>query len=234
MNAHEWMEKIEAALEPFDGIRWGACPFPQQVKLDKPYKSIISVVVPHNEIVGLDTYTEPYFRTVEFGSSFSTGPIMKALIKIAVENHTGWGRVPNTEQAEIFETEMTELLSTKEAARRSGLGWIGKSNLLVTKEYGPRVTPLALLLDAELEYSTPMERSYCGNCLSCTKNCACGAIKNVLWEPGVTREQQVDYAKCSEVRLEGYRKIGRKYNCGKCIVACPYGLKKRNTKEKVS
>jgi hypothetical protein len=47
----------------------------------------------------------------------------------------------------------------------------------------------------------------------------------LLWQPGIRREQQIDYAECSHSRLKGHKMIGRKYNCAFCIVVCPHGVK---------
>ncbi len=50
----------------------------------------------------------------------------------------------------------------KTAATRSGLGWIGKSALLVTREYGPALRLGTVLTDAVLDAGTPVVESSCG------------------------------------------------------------------------
>ncbi len=45
----------------------------------------------------------------------------------------------------------------KTVATRAGLGWIGKSALLITKEYGPAVRLGSVLTDADLETGTTHE-----------------------------------------------------------------------------
>jgi epoxyqueuosine reductase QueG len=133
---------------------------------------------------------------------------------------------PHTEEGGAFEAAITEIYSTKDAARKAGLGWIGKSNLFVTKRFGPRVTMAEFLVNDPLEADAPIEESFCGSCEQCYKNCAFQALYNKTWYPGIHREEQVDYVKCSHSRLSGYEKIGRKIACGKCVAACPYGTGK--------
>jgi epoxyqueuosine reductase QueG len=81
------------------------------------------------------------------------------------------------------------------------------------------------LVNDPLEADKPVEQSFCGSCEQCSKNCAFQVLHNQLWHPGITREEQVDYIKCSHARLAAYEKIGRKIACGKCVVACPHGTR---------
>ena len=60
----------------------------------------------------------------------------------------------------------------KDAAALAGLGTIGKGNMLVTPEYGPRVRLRALFLDTELEPTGPVDFDPCEDCkLYCRKVC---------------------------------------------------------------
>ncbi len=56
----------------------------------------------------------------------------------------------------------------KDAAVHAGLGCIGRNNLLVTPEYGPRVRLRALMVNAILEGGA---RSYFDPCLECDERC---------------------------------------------------------------
>ncbi|MBC8207757.1 MAG: epoxyqueuosine reductase [Desulfobulbaceae bacterium] len=63
-------------------------------------------------------------------------------------------------------------LFLKDAAVLSGLGCIGKNNMLVTPQYGPRVRLRALLLKAELEPTGPVNFDPCSGCKEyCRKIC---------------------------------------------------------------
>ena len=60
----------------------------------------------------------------------------------------------------------------KDAAVLAGLGCMGKNNLLVTPEYGPRVRLRAMLLEAELKNTGPIDFDPCNNCPEyCRKVC---------------------------------------------------------------
>ena len=65
--------------------------------------------------------------------------------------------------------------SHKLAAHLAGLGWIGKSCLLVTLEVGPRVRWASVLTDAPLMAGEPLEER-CGECRGCVEVCPAGAF----------------------------------------------------------
>jgi len=90
----------------------------------------------------------------------------------------------------------------KLAATRAGLGWIGKSSLLVTPEFGPRVRLQTILLKAELLANEPITESRCGTCDACAKACPYGCIHNTLWQPGIDREALFSPFDCSRKREE--------------------------------
>jgi epoxyqueuosine reductase len=52
----------------------------------------------------------------------------------------------------------------KDAAVLAGLGVIGKNNLLITPEFGPRVRLRALFLESELEATGPLDFAPCTDC----------------------------------------------------------------------
>ena len=105
-------------------------------------------------------------------------------------------------------------LSHKEVARRAGLGWIGRNNLLVTPEYGSRIRLVTILTDLPLPPDHPLERD-CGDCHECVELCPAGAIAEELSE--------FDHIKCYE-QLGRFKKglnLGH-YICGVCVKACDH------------
>jgi epoxyqueuosine reductase QueG len=74
-------------------------------------------------------------------------------------------------------------LPHKTVATLSGLGWIGKCALLVTRDYGAAVRLTVTLTDAPLQTGKPINKSYCGACTECQKNCPAGAVSGKLWSP---------------------------------------------------
>lgn len=128
---------------------------------------------------------------------------------------------PTAEQ--IDRTTLSAKLQHRTVATRAGLGWIGKSGLLVTKEYGSAVRLGSVLTDAELKTGVPTDTSSCGDCRWCVEHCPAKAIVGMNWEAGATREHIYDPAACFKMArtLAGARGI-KATICGVCINACPW------------
>lgn len=112
----------------------------------------------------------------------------------------------------------------KALAILAGLGWQGKSSLLVTPQYGPRVRISCLLTNAPLIPDASLANR-CGSCLKCKDACPAGAIIGMEW-PGRlrTRDEALDLNKCLGWvnKIEQLPQIGAKI-CGICIKVCPWG-----------
>ena len=113
--------------------------------------------------------------------------------------------------------KLAGIFSHKLAAHLSGLGWIGKSCLLVSESFGPRVRFVSVLTDAPLDADPPLDRS-CGKCHACVKICPVKAFTGVEFNPADGREVRFDAFKCSEFR--------RDHPCGLCVAICPVGKKR--------
>jgi epoxyqueuosine reductase QueG len=115
-------------------------------------------------------------------------------------------------------------LPHKTVATRAGLGWIGKSALLVTREFGPAVRISSLLTDAPLTMGEPIDKSKCGNCTACTDHCPGKAISGKLWEVKMDRDEFFDAAACRKAaRALSFELLNEEITlCGKCIEVCPY------------
>ena len=111
----------------------------------------------------------------------------------------------------------------KLAATRAGLGWIGKNCLLVTRESGPRVRLGAILLDADVPVNEAVTESECGECRLCVEACPYECLHDVNWRPGMERAELFDAFLCHNRRNDFIRSIGRKHECGLCLLACPIG-----------
>ena len=117
--------------------------------------------------------------------------------------------------------------SSKYAGYKSGIGWIGKNNLLITYDYGPQIGTVGAVFYADhMTVKPPVTVSECGTCDLCVKACPYRNIKGVDWKDGeITRDDQVDYDRCNKIRFAAQVKLGRKMACAKCEVACPHGSK---------
>lgn len=71
-------------------------------------------------------------------------------------------------------------------AKKSGLGWIGKHSLMLTKGKGSYFFLGEVILDLQLDYDSPV-KDYCGSCTKCIDACPTEAI----YEP-----YKVDGSKC--------------------------------------
>jgi epoxyqueuosine reductase QueG len=116
-------------------------------------------------------------------------------------------------------------ITHKAVARMAGLGWQGKSLLLVNPDYGPRIRLVTVLTDAPLAMDAPVENR-CGECSECRDACPAGAIRGVATKDHyAAREEALYFSRCVE-KLDGEFKalpdVGAPI-CGICIKACPYG-----------
>jgi len=114
--------------------------------------------------------------------------------------------------------------SHKLAAHMAGIGWIGKSCLLINPEAGPRVRWITVLTDAPLAATgSPMEEA-CGDCNKCVEVCPVNAFSGRSFNPDEPREVRYDARKC-EKYFEELEKKGELPVCGLCIHVCPHGKK---------
>lgn len=101
----------------------------------------------------------------------------------------------------------TTPLPHKKIAILAGLGWIGKSNLLVTQEYGSALCMCSILTNAPLPtQNKPIIQSNCAECSVCKDTCPAKVIHGLKWEEGMNRDLVVDVYHCEA--------------CLKCMVNC--------------
>lgn len=128
-----------------------------------------------------------------------------------------------------FISRLYPLFTHKIAATSAGIGWIGKNGLLISPEYGPRLSLATVLTDAPLEVGRPVEFSLCGECSLCASFCPSGAITGREWSRFDPFIELVRFRKCSAYKKNS-RRLNGKPNCGLCINICPYGRKNRSRK----
>lgn len=124
-----------------------------------------------------------------------------------------------------FDTLRTDL-SHKMVATRAGLGWIGKTDLFVSKVFGPRLRLVSILLKTPVKAkSRPIDISRCGKCRICVDICPAKAATGNLWNIKVDRNEFFDPWKCRNQCAEfGRTKLGQDARvCGICVSACPVG-----------
>jgi len=110
----------------------------------------------------------------------------------------------------------------RDHAAAAGIGWHGKSTMLLNREFGTWFFLAEILTSLEFAPDT-VEKNYCGRCTRCIDACPTGAI---------TAPHQVDARRCISyltIELKGpipaelRPLIGdRIYGCDDCLDACPW------------
>lgn len=111
------------------------------------------------------------------------------------------------------------VLPHKTAAVLSGLGFVGKSGLFLSNEYGSKVRLATVVTNLPLTNELPVIENGCGNCKLCQTACPAGAIYGVV--PTTDGERNFDAEKCSRYMKEHFQDVGRGSVCGVCIKVCP-------------
>lgn len=143
-----------------------------------------------------------------------------------IQKH-GFQAMPIPAAERIDSKRVCASISHKAVARLAGFGWIGKSCLLITPQYGPRVRWTSILTDAPFEENSMMMKEQCGACTQCSQVCPAQAIKGRNYLDGESRDQRLDVAKCG-MYFKSMSESNQLPICGVCLYACPYGKKDHN------
>lgn len=169
-------------------------------------------------VAGGPTY--PYFQHYRAANAFLDSWALRAAARL---ERAGYQAMPIAASQSIPPREKyRSLFPHKTAAVAAGLGWIGKSALLITPQWGPRVRLATVLTDCPLPVTEPPIYPGCGGCTVCQDRCPAGAIAGVSFLPGMDRETYYDPDKCSK-HMKTYQHIGRGAVCGICMANCPVG-----------
>lgn len=142
-------------------------------------------------------------------------------VALAVTNHlNGQGHraylVPASQT--IDAQRLTGAISHKLVAHLAGLGFIGKSCLLVTPQFGGRVRLATVLTDAPLPADAPAE-GQCGDCDKCVALCPVRAFTGAEFRPEDPREVRFKAEACYRYFQARKESIGNA-TCGLCVYAC--------------
>jgi epoxyqueuosine reductase len=110
----------------------------------------------------------------------------------------------------------------RDHAAAAGIGWHGKSTMLLNREFGTWFFLAEILTTLEFEPDIA-KKNYCGRCTRCIDACPTGAI---------TAPHQVDARRCISyltIELKGPIPVelrplmgDRIYGCDDCLEACPW------------
>jgi epoxyqueuosine reductase QueG len=104
----------------------------------------------------------------------------------------------NTKNGAYMEDTMISLLPHKTFALLSGIGWIGKNNLLVTQEYGCALSTCTVLTNAPINISSEkaqIHNNLCGSCTVCQGFCNC--ITGRTWSRDLSRNDILNVYDCT-------------------------------------
>lgn len=136
----------------------------------------------------------------------------------------GYRVLPIPSSKRVDDERICAQFSHKLAAHLAGLGWIGKSCLLITPDNGPRVRWATILTDAPLEPTGKSMDSRCGTCDECVRTCPVNAFTGRSFIEGESREMRYDAKRCEDYFKVMERK-GQIAVCGLCVYVCPHGRK---------
>jgi epoxyqueuosine reductase QueG len=134
----------------------------------------------------------------------------------------GYSAFPVPASRRTDDERISAFFSHKLAAHCAGLGWIGKSCLLITPDAGPRVRWGSILTNAPAPPTGAPMKERCGACTICVDICPVGAFTGEPFRENEAREVRFDAQKCDEY-FSSLQKQGKEAVCGLCLYACPYG-----------
>jgi len=149
---------------------------------------------------------------------------LRVLLLLQSNNYNAY-TIAASQSIPVSPVPYSGILSHKIGAVLSGQGWIGKNNLFIHREYGPRVRLGTVLTDMVLPCGSNFPECKCSECNKCADICPASAIKGQPWSIGTEREELFDPKACSEYMNKNFKHIGRGSVCGLCIRVCPFGKK---------
>ena len=126
----------------------------------------------------------------------------------------------------------TAPLLERDFARLSGIGWIGKNTMLISRRLGSFTFLGALLVDAELTCDPPHRQDHCGTCTRCLDACPTQAFAGPY---------QLDSRRCISYWTIEHRGMipddhataldGWVFGCDICQDVCPWNRKAPSGRE---
>ena len=125
----------------------------------------------------------------------------------------GYNALPIPASQIVDWQKQTAYLSHKKIAESAGIGWLGRSNLIIHPEYGAQIRLVTILTDMPLSVDKGLKNN-CGECKACISVCPAAAIKK--------EQKDFDHLACFE-KLKFFQKqrYADQFICGVCVKACP-------------
>jgi epoxyqueuosine reductase len=171
------------------------------------YKEVVSLVGPSKE-----TGEAELGEVLGVHATYINGRLNRAVHEFAELFHQeGYRSIPLC-AAPGFITDqrfIKALFSYKHAAELAGLGSLGRSSLLITPEFGPRVRLACLLTETPVDETPRTKNEYCTKCNACIRVCPAQAIQ----EPQPGQSYAINRFACRAYRQSGLV-------CSVCLKAC--------------
>ncbi|MEM2875506.1 MAG: epoxyqueuosine reductase, partial [Candidatus Bathyarchaeia archaeon] len=193
--------------------------FPRAISIGvRLLDAVVDALHRHNDRTALLTYRALY-NTVN-------SRLDQIAFSIAEKIQTdGYRAYPIPASQTVDQERLLGTVSHKLVAHLSGLGWIGKSCLLITPECGPRVRFATVMTDAPLKTGSPIPNR-CGECRRCVEVCPPKALTGVTFNASEHRDVRFKAHLCEQYMKQREERLGEGL-CGLCVYICRYG--KRET-----
>ena len=174
---------------------------------------IVNALVHHNNPVALNTYWYYVYEIINQRLDLISAMLAQSLDRAGFQAFI----VPSSQT--VDRTKLIGAFSHKLAAHLAGLGWIGKSALLITPAHGPRVRCGTVLTDAPLEAGIPMDEM-CRDCYTCVQGCPAHAFTGQAFDKPRPRSEIFAAEACNNYLS---KRETMHMACGICVYICPFG-----------
>jgi epoxyqueuosine reductase len=189
---------------------------------------VLALAYPKRIIHNSKTHLVPSFYT--FGSDYHVvlkNRILKAMLNLPYKFNLGVDNHPHNERL---------------AAVLAGIGFFGKNQLIINKDFGSYIFLGMVFIDTELDQEIINEvNDDCGDCVKCLQACPTKAIT----ETGFEKDKCISYYNQAKRNLTDKEMTANYalFGCDICQVVCPKNIEKGKTihpefelngKEKVS
>ncbi|MBA4373918.1 MAG: epoxyqueuosine reductase [Thermodesulfovibrio sp.] len=193
-----------------------------------PYSRAVSIAVRLEDDILNTIISHP---TIEYAEHYrAVNAELDRLAAEAVAWIAGRGfRAEAVPASKIMDTEnLLGAVSHKALARMAGIGWQGKSLLIISPEFGPRIRLATVLTDMPLPPDGPIENR-CRACSACINDCPVSAIRHTTAGTAYgSREEALVFSRCAERTHANSLRPGIQARiCGVCVKACPFGRSRR-------
>lgn len=161
--------------------------------------SIVNLLPKQDELAVKVSYRHHAYEVINFRLDLVASVISGYLQRL------GFRAFPIPASKQVDDRRLCADFSHKLAAHLAGLGWIGKSCLLITREHGPRIRWATVLTDAPVEPTGKTTEQQCGDCRECVDICPVRAFTGKPFRKSESREARFDARRCTKY-LEAIKK----------------------------